>query len=72
MGHQPRASLVQAVMLRTAEFPRKAVGTCFSAQEAVSLQIHRGTQKRGSETELGRVIAQFLTPQAPQKALFPF
>lgn len=72
MGHQPTASLVQAMVLGTTEFPRKAVGKGFSAQEAVSLQTHRGTQNWGSETELGRVIAQFLTPQAPQKALFPF
>lgn len=48
------------------------MGRGFSAQKAVSLQTHRGTQNWGSETELGRVIAQFLTPQAPQKDLFLF
>lgn len=53
MGHQPRASLVQAMVLGTTEFPRKAVGRGFSAQEAVFLQTHRGTQNWGSETELG-------------------
>lgn len=53
MGHQPRASPVQAMVLGTTEFPRKAVGRGFSAQEAVSLQTHRGTQNWGSETELG-------------------
>lgn len=44
MGHQPRASLVQAMVLGTTEFPRKAVGRGFSAQEAVFLQTHGDTE----------------------------
>lgn len=32
----------------------------------------RGTQSWGSETELGRGVAQSLTPHMPQKDFFPF
>lgn len=78
MGHQPRASSVQAMVLGTTELPRKAVGRgLFSPRGSFFADSQGDTElgfrdRAGVQRELGRVIAQFLTPQAPQKDLFPF